>query len=304
VIVPAVALAVFGLAGGQVVAAGQDSASMVRIPGASVVLGGFQAQASSQTQSFPLDADVPALAIWNHDPVGRPLASWVWVDAFDIDRTEVTREQYQQFLLATGYRPPHVDEPWADEGFNWDGTDFPAGTGDHPVVLISWYDASEYCAWADKRLPTEAEWQLAALGPAEEGRRYPWGDVYDPLALNHGRSFAPNYDDSDGYWTTAPVGSFPAGRSPYGLEDAFGNAWEFTADYRRRDWRHYVGERRDSTLADLHAPGPGIYVIVRGGSYFFDVQAAPHGGESVAFLVELRRKTSGFRCARDVEGSR
>lgn len=223
----------------------------------------------------------------------------VTVDAFEIDRHEVTRAAYQTFLHETGYRPPFVDEAWARDGWNWDGTDYPPGTGAHPVVLVSWHDATEYCAWAGKRLPTEAEWQRAALG---EGRAYPWGDTYDPSRLNHGTIDAPNFDPSDGYEKTAPVGSFPSGDTPEGVSDLFGNAWEFTADTRRDQWSMYQDAdgqplRGDGAARGAHAPGPGLYVAVRGGSYFFDLRPNP-GGERHQFLPEIRRKTSGFRCAR------
>jgi formylglycine-generating enzyme required for sulfatase activity len=225
-------------------------------------------------------------------------AAPVWVSTFRIDRTEVTRQAYKQFLDATGYRPPHVDEPWANaDPWNWRGTDYPSGTGDHPVVLASWYDATEYCLWRGKRLPSEAEWQLAALGTMDKKRIFPWGNDYGGQRFNHGMMEPPNFDDSDGYLTTAPVGRFTAGRSEAGAEDLFGNAWEFTSDMRVDDWSLIQSTETEFGLANPHAPGPGLHVAVRGGSYFFDVRPNP-GGERNHFLPELRRKTSGFRCAK------
>ncbi len=224
-------------------------------------------------------------------------AQEVEVSPFLIDRTEVTRLAYQRFLVETGYRPPHVDEPWAAEGWNWAGTDFPPGTGEHPVVLVSAYDAAEYCAWRGARLPTEAEWQLAVLGPGA-GRRYPWGADYDASRLNHGKLEQPNFDDSDGFLTTAPVGSFPQGATPEGLLDGFGNAWEWTADQRFEGWAYTEPALGQGPRKDPHNPPPGLYVAVRGGSYFFDLEPNPLG-ERHAFLPEIRRKTSGFRCAAD-----
>jgi formylglycine-generating enzyme required for sulfatase activity len=219
----------------------------------------------------------------------------VRVSGFWIDRTEVTREVYQKFLIATGYRPPYVAEEWADEQWNWRGTDFPEGTGQYPVVLANFYDATAYCAWAGKRLPTEPEWQLAALGTAGENRLFPWGNDYDGNKFNHGKMMEPNFDDSDGYLYTSPVGAFPAGQSPSGLEDAFGNAWEFTSDWRVDSWRltSFDSEGQEN----VRSLGPGLYVAVRGGAYFFDLRPNP-AGERNHFLPELRRKTSGFRCAR------
>ena len=246
----------------------------------------------------PPDPPVPEHPkVWNSYGGKQIKARRVAVDAFWMDRTEVSRAAYKVFLDTTGYRPPFVDEPWAAEGWNWEGTDFPEGTGDHPVVLVSWYDAAEYCAWAGKRLPTEAEWQLAALGPSSEKRSYPWGVTWDGARCNHGRMEEPNFDDSDGYLHTSPVGAFPSGRSPYGLDDAYGNAWEFTSDLRVDSWEQYVYEKPGEVLHKVHSVQPGLYVAVRGGAYFFDLAIHP-AGERNEFLSELRRKTSGFRCAR------
>ncbi len=208
----------------------------------------------------------------------------VAVETFEIDRTEVTRGDYGKFLEDSGYRPPHVDEEWADD-WNWEGV----GDEDLPVVLVNWYDARAYCTWAGKRLPTEAEWQLAALGPDRAGHAWPWGDSYDGSKLNHGKFETPNVDDSDGHLWLSPVGSYPEGRSMFGLDDTFGNAWELTSDWRVED------------AALRGTAGPGLYVAVRGGSYYFDLARNP-GSERHRFLAELRRKTSGFRCARDLAG--
>ena len=231
---------------------------------------------------------------WTANPGMQMKVKRVPVQNFWIDRTEVTRNEYKKFLDATGYRPPYVDEEWADDDWNWSGTNFPKGTGDHPVVLVNFYDAQAFCIFKGKRLPTEAEWQLAALGDAKEGRTYPWGNTYDHSLSNHGQILAPNFDDSDGYLRTSPVEAFWKGASPYGALDMFGNAWEFTSDYRRSSWTFY----QIDSLNQYSATGPGLYVAVRGGSYFFDMRPNP-GGERNEFLPEIRRKTSGFRCAQD-----
>ncbi len=233
---------------------------------------------------------------WTANPSNQMKSKRVTVSSFWIDLTEVTRQAYKDFLDSTGYRPPFIAEEWAEDGWNWKGTDFPKGTGDHPVVMVSWYDAQEYCAWMGKRLPTEAEWQLAALGDVRLGNNFPWGKEYNHDALNHGQIESPNFDDSDGYLHTSPVGAFSAGRSVYGLEDTFGNAWEFTADARRATWKFYDNAEGDSPK-DTIAPGPSLYVGVRGGAYFFDLRPNP-GGERNEFLTEVRRKTAGFRCAK------
>jgi len=233
---------------------------------------------------------------WTANPSNQMKPKRVTVSSFWMDTTEVTRTAYQGFLEATGYRPPFIAEDWAQDGWNWNGTAYPEGTGDHPVVMVSWYDAQEFCAWKEKRLPTEAEWQLAALGDARLENNFPWGKEYNHDALNHGQIESPNFDDSDGYLHTSPVGAFPAGQSTYGLEDTFGNAWEFTADARRATWKFY-DNADDDDLNNTMAPGPSLYVGVRGGAYFFDLRPNP-GGERNEFLTEVRRKTAGFRCAK------
>ena len=229
--------------------------------------------------------------LWTANPGNQMRPKKVRVAAFSMDQYEVTRKNYKEFIDATGYRPPFVEEEWADDGWNWADSQIPEGTEDHPVVLVSWYDAEAYCLWKGKRLPTEAEWQLAALGDIRLGYDYPWGKTYQEDALNHGQMAAPNFDDSDGYLTTSPVGAFPSGNSPYGLSDMFGNVWEFTSDFRRSSWDFY-----STTDLGPEAKGPGLYVAVRGGAYFFDLRPNP-GGERNEFLSEIRRKTSGFRCA-------
>lgn len=222
----------------------------------------------------------------------------VEVSDFWIDITEVTQAQYAEFLDATGYRVPFVDEPWAMDGWSWTSREPPAETRDHPVILVSWYDATAYCTWAGKRLPTEPEWQLAVLGPATEERNYPWGADVGEGHYNHGRMVDPNYDASDGYERTSPVTAFPGGRSWAGLYDGFGNAWEWTADWRVQDWERVEGTDHGGRLLDPHTPGLALYAAVRGGSFFFDLGPNP-AGERNAFVAELRRKSSGFRCAAD-----
>ena len=230
--------------------------------------------------------------LWTANPGNQMRPKKVRVLPFSMDKFEVTRSAYKIFIDTTGYRPPFVEENWADDGWNWKDSQIPTGTEDHPVVLVSWYDAEAYCLWQGKRLPTEAEWQLAALGDLSLNYDYPWGKTYQEDALNHGQMAAPNFDDSDGYLTTSPVGAFPKGDSPYGLSDMFGNVWEFTSDFRRSSWDFYT-----STAIGPEAKGPGLYVAVRGGAYFFDLRPNP-GGERNEFLSEIRRKTSGFRCAK------
>jgi formylglycine-generating enzyme required for sulfatase activity len=163
-------------------------------------------------------------------------------------RFEVTNDQFAEFVAATGHVTHPESRGW---GFVWTrgwlrikGADWRhprgpdtdiAGRGDHPVVQVSVEDAAAYCGFRGMRLPTDAEWELAARGI--DGRRYPWGET-DPSQTgsrgerraNFGTVACCRPDDSDGWSTTAPVGQFPEGLSPYGLYDMAGNVWEWTSD--------------------------------------------------------------------------
>jgi formylglycine-generating enzyme required for sulfatase activity len=142
-----------------------------------------------------------------------------------VARTPVTNAQYAHFMAATGHEPPK----------HWKGKTPPNELRDHPVVYVSWHDAVAYAEWAGARLPTEQEWETAARGI--DGRRYPWGDVFDPTRCN---------TDESGIGTTTPVGRYSpkfhpeqrpesaeglveGGDSPFDCVDMAGNVWEWTA---------------------------------------------------------------------------
>lgn len=133
----------------------------------------------------------------------------VTVDAFWIDRLEVSNAQYRLCVEDGTCAEPRS---WADANFNAD---------DQPA-LVPWESAATYCEWAGGRLPTEAEWEKAARGP--DGRRWPWGIVFEGVKANLS-------GQDDGYGFTAPVGSFPGDVSPFGLLDMAGNAAEWVSDW-------------------------------------------------------------------------
>jgi formylglycine-generating enzyme required for sulfatase activity len=163
----------------------------------------------------------------------------VYLDAFELDRYEVTNAQYRRFLQITGRKPP----PY------WAGDTYPVGQADYPVVGVSWDDADAYCTWAGKRLPTEAEWEKACRGT--DGRAYPWGNLWEPRRANVDLSAQAGAEPS--VWDTAwqllrvagnrvgpgllPVGSYRDGASLYGVMDLVGGASEWVADWY--NWSDY-----------------------------------------------------------------
>ncbi len=134
----------------------------------------------------------------------------IFLEAFYIDKIEVTNLMYQRFLLATGFSAP----------LEWESAAIPPGRENHPVGGITWYDADNYCQWIGKRLPTEAEWEKAARGT--DGQEFPWGNTFDQAKANVGVG-----ESKD----TTPVGAYEAGKSPYGAYDMAGNVWEWTQDW-------------------------------------------------------------------------
>jgi serine/threonine-protein kinase len=188
----------------------------------------------------------------------------VYLDAYWIDRTEVTNIQYRKCVEAGACREP---ECWDEDNY----------APDQPVVCVSWDDAQDYAAWAGGRLPTEAEWEKAARGT--DGRIYPWGNS------------APNCDKvnySDCIGRPAVVGSCLLGASPYGALDMAGNVWEWVADW------YDEGYYARSPARNPQGPDSGDYRVVRGGAFDYvawNVRCACR----VRFNPDLRFRNGGFR---------
>lgn len=146
-------------------------------------------------------------------------AQKVAVESFFISETEVTNEQYQEFLKATNHAAPS----------GWTNGEFPPGAATKPVTSVTWQDAVDYCQWlstkvgANVRLPLEAEWEMAARG--QQSLKYPWGNEWDDRAAAS--------ENHDGF--VHAVKSYPAGRSPFGAYDMAGNVWEWMGDVRASD---------------------------------------------------------------------
>ncbi|HPB32207.1 MAG TPA: SUMF1/EgtB/PvdO family nonheme iron enzyme, partial [Candidatus Sumerlaeota bacterium] len=192
----------------------------------------------------------------------------VRLDPYYIDRHEITNEQYARYLAATGAKPSSFAGEARLNGPR------------QPVVGVRYSDAESYAGWAKKRLPTEAEWEMAARGT--DGRLYPWGSVFDPKRCN-------SY--SNGRLEPENVGSYPLGASPYGLMDMAGNVAEWVYDAYSKDYY------KESPIVNPRGPAErGNNFIVRGGDY----KGEPH--EITTFVRKPMNAVSafrsiGFRCA-------
>lgn len=188
-----------------------------------------------------------------------------------IDRTPVTVAEYRNCVEAKACTAPH--KPMF---YNYERP----GRDDHPVNGIEWSQAHVYCRWANKRLPTDAEWELAARGT--DGRRYPWGNEEPDDTRLHWS----NSEDRDG---TAPVGSHPAGASPYGVLEMFGNVSQWVADW---DSNHPAGHQ-----VDPRGPAKGEVRVLRG--LAFDARRGElHVGSRYARPSDVHSSTTSVRCAR------
>lgn len=249
--------------------------SMITIPGGEVSIG---------------DANIPG---------SRPVRR-AFVAAFRIDRYEVSNRRYRAFVRATARKTPYVHENWAAI-YNWTKDDHPKGLGEVPVVMVTWKDAEAYCRWADRRLPTELEWEKAARGP--EGRRYPWGDEWDSTRTNVvSRLSGPltserEWDAFEASWTGSKkpeifrVGGYPQDRSGYGVMDMAGNVSEWVAG----TFVAYPG----APPKDRVKLGSALRVA-RGNSWGNRDYSTPL---AIRYPYEETRVDSviGFRCAQDAQ---
>jgi serine/threonine-protein kinase len=199
----------------------------------------------------------------------------VYLSVFWIDQTEVTNAMYMRCVRENVCSPPKETRSKTRLAY-YDSPAF----GNYPVIYVSWQEAEVYCQWAGRRLPTEAEWEKAARG--SNGATYPWGEAPPGIGLA-------NFNNQVG--DTQPVGSYPAGASPYGALDMAGNVAEWVADWYDADYYPIAPDSNPT------GPDSGEFRVLRGGSWF-NLARAMRAAFRLANYPELQSDTVGFRCAR------
>lgn len=299
-----------------------DGARMVVIPALEFRMGTDEAHPDLPTEPLGKQPLRPSDILLARAEPGWRLADehpqrTLRLPSFAIDEHEVTNAQYRRFLAAVAQGGDaafcHPDQPagkdhtpryWRQynpllqhEGYRqlvpFGPDTFTAD--DKPVVGVDWFDAYAYAKWAGKRLPREAEWELAARGP--DGRRWPWGNDWQWGLCNIGgetlgKDISASGVEKDGYIYAAPVGSYPAGNSCFGVADMAGNVAEWCDDW-------YQAERYQEAGSDPRGPSTGSARVVRGGSS----QRSPSGvrcASRASHEPEFRNFTLGFRCAKDL----
>ena len=228
-------------------------------------------------------------------PDAKPVHT-VYVDAFYMDKYEVTNLEYQRFLFENPrWQKDQIAKKFHKGGYlsNWNGNNYPEGKANHPVTYVSWYAAMAYAQWAGKRLPTEAEWEKAARGGLVNAK-YPNGNTLTAKDANYGSNMR----------GSTLVGRYPA--NGYGLYDMAGNVYEWCLD--EYDENFYSVAPRENPLSDMNTMD---YInknftnvnddrVLRGGSWFTPLYSAQvakrdNNGSIIAPTI------IGFRCVRDIK---
>ncbi len=218
----------------------------------------------------------------------------VYVDAFYMDKHEVTVGQFKEFIEDTSFQTDAEKEGWAwtwtgskwekTKGANWRNPGF-SQTNNHPVVCVSWNDAVAYARWVGKRLPTEAEWEYACR--ARTTTPFHYGDSLSSDEANFNGNY-PYGGARKGVYRekTTPVGSFKP--NAFGLYDMHGNVWEWCSDW--------YGRYPSGTVTDPKGPNSGKYRVLRGGSWY-DNAGLCRSASRLRYEPMSAYYDVGFRCA-------
>ena len=217
----------------------------------------------------------------------------VYIDAFYMDKYEVTNAQYKIFIQANPqWQKGRISEQYHDGDYlkDWNGNNYPNGKADHPASFVSWYGAMAYAKWIGKRLPTESEWEKAARGVLV-GKKYPWGDYINSNKANYSKAM-------DG---TIPVGSYP---DNYGLYDMAGNVMEWCLDLYDADF--YVSSPLQNPIAGASVLNVTTNFkkvrtqrVLRGGAWN-SVPQYTRVAKRTKADPKLSHATAGFRCVQAV----
>jgi eukaryotic-like serine/threonine-protein kinase len=235
---PTVTVTASTLGIGSIMISDKDGMILMHVPAGEFTMGSKAEDALPLCEKFGVSCPLDLLR--NEEPPHT-----VYLDAFWIDQTEVTNAMYIKCVQAGKCEPPTEPKSYTRDSY-YDNTQF----AKFPVVLVAWGDAEAYCAWADRRLPTEAEWEKAARG--EDARVYPWGNDFPSNDLLNFRDFIGD---------TTVVGKYPSGASPYDALDMAGNVWEWTADWY--DGTYYAS----SPSSNPPGPDSGTERVLRGGGF-------------------------------------
>jgi serine/threonine-protein kinase len=275
----------------------EGSGRLVLVPAGAFEMGQAASDALAECESFRAGCQEEWFAA--AEPV-HP----VYIDDFYIDELEVTNLAYVTFLNEIGDHiagcgeAPCFDPEQSQIAVNGTTYEVDGELANHPAAGVTWYGASLFCAWRGDRLPTEAEWEKAALWNPETATKtaYPWGDEFDGTRVNFcdASCDAPqaNAEVDDGYPAAAPVGSYPEAASPSGALDMAGNVWEWVSD-----WYSPTAYAESAGADNPAGPETGEARVVRGGSWF-DTGNFTAGTIRFPSPANNADKTIGFRCAR------
>ena len=239
----------------------KDGAELILIPAGEFTMGSTQGEIDAWLQAHPNEQKD-----WF---TGEVPQHTVYLDAYYIYKNDVTVAQYRKFCNATGRAMPLTP------GWGW--------LDNHPMVNVTWDDASAYAHWAGTALPTEAQWEKAARGG--DGRVFPWGNEWDAVRCNNsvGTDWQKNH--------TSSVGSFATGASPYGVQDMAGNVWQWCADWYDDHYSQNVPARNPT------GPATGTMRVLHGGNWFCSSPGIFRVAFRIRYFPTHWNFNLGFRCA-------